>query len=211
MLSKIMVNLCMLSYKDSIDTIPPPFTSFYSIEKGHSRAFIFENDAFVVVVFRGTGDLGDELDDFYTETIGCVHSGFYMAFIPLLPLLQERLGATNWSTKMLLATGHSLGGAMALLFGAHFPETQFVVTFGAPKVGTKSFELSTKHFRHIRWTNGKDKVCRLPVFRYLHTGDHRHLRRSWKNFFKRDHCIKEYCRKIEKVPLSNVNFEYLLK
>ena len=100
---------------------------------------------------------------------------------------------------------------MALLFGAHFPETQFVVTFGAPKVGAKSFELSTKHFRHIRWTNGKDKVCRLPVFDYLHTGDHRKLRRSWKNFFKRDHCIKEYCRKIEKLPLSNFDFEDLLE
>lgn len=87
----------------------------------------------------------------------------------------------------LLITGHSLGGAVATVF-AHQVASQRtdipinVVTFGSPRVGTRSFARSfnAKHsIKYLRVQQGCDVVTQLPYCCYTHVGDHLWIVPGW--------------------------------
>ncbi len=109
-------------------------------------------------VFRGTetGNLDDLLANLLVDPIEwrpgtIVQRGYGRTFDelrgPLEPWLLEPPGRT-------IATGHSLGGALATLCAYDFPEAE-LVTFGAPRVGTDTLGLRP----------------RQPVRRYVHCCD----------------------------------------
>jgi hypothetical protein len=164
------------------------------ISVDNTQAYVAANDKHVVVVFRGsqdptsldglkdwlmtnamnllivpTGPLGA---DFAAAGVGARwHQGFVNAITeawdPVFAATTEHLKAKD---RPLWVTGHSLGGALALLAAWLFlrrtvPVHQ-VYTFGAPMVGNKDVadafnrEYAGKVFRYV---NPPDPVPLLPM------------------------------------------------
>lgn len=109
----------------------------------------------------------------YTKQVDAeLHAGFYRVSQALrkplhfeLEKLQEvyrkRSGPGNNSYPRIVLTGHSLGGALALLSGLHLRHDS-IYTFGMPKVCESGLlqELPPRHYRYI--LEG-DPVPRLPL------------------------------------------------
>ena len=115
-----------------------------------------------LIAFRGTDNLGNALQDLLavaktkmevqqpgvaaaTMNVG---KGFEAALSSLKPDQIATVAAAN-ATKPAhwLITGHSLGGAMAILFGLRcvaLGHRVKVVTFGAPQVGCASFQATVR-------------------------------------------------------------------
>jgi hypothetical protein len=165
---------------------------------GTTQVYVATNDRHVVVAFRGTeapntleglkdwlltdamnllmvpeGRLGT---DFLAAGVG---AKFHQGFINALAGIWDSLAATveaelKAKDRPLWLTGHSLGGALALLsawlFTRKFISVHAVITFGAPMVGNtramQAFdkELAGKVFRYV---NGSDPVPQLPTVSLL--------------------------------------------
>ena len=96
------------------------FTSCQSFNRANSAAHALVGDDVVVIAFRGTefNSLADWKTDAYIRFfkdpfLGNVHTGFNKAYEDLRgdveKVLQQSAGKTIW------VTGHSLGGAMAVI------------------------------------------------------------------------------------------------
>jgi predicted lipase len=112
--------------------------------------------------------------DFAAAGVGArFHKGFIVAlgsvWDPLLAAVEAEL---KRSERPLWITGHSLGGALALLaawlFQRKFLSVHQVYTYGAPMIGnaaaSQAFdkEFEGKIFRYV---NPTDPVPKLPTFR----------------------------------------------
>jgi len=168
----------------------------------------------VVMIFRGTSSTGDWFKDAlilqtsldnpasklnisdYPQKIG-IHSGFAKA------LLKDKDGPTGYVEKIigelkavmeknpdydLYIAGHSLGGALATLFGFYLASSGDdtfvknspiqVFSVSSPRVGNKAFRDTFKNLeergllRHARIYNARDKVAMLPYAggAYRHVG-----------------------------------------
>lgn len=101
---------------------------------------------FVVVAFRGTSSLRDFVTDaeaWRCETeLGGVHFGFASAWSSIAEKVFNAL--QPYGTRPVILCGHSLGGALAILGAAllrrHRVNVHSVYTFGAPRVGDKTFQ-----------------------------------------------------------------------
>ena len=139
-----------------------------------------------VVVFRGTDDLADWLVNLDCRTAetphGTIHKGFYEAYhaTPNLPQsLRSQILAhlKERQPKHLWITGHSLGGALALVCAYDLVEKEKmringILTFGQPMVvhpqlGNYLDQLLAG--RYTYFVNGKDIVPRVPPT-YVHCG-----------------------------------------
>jgi triacylglycerol lipase len=96
-----------------------------------------------------------------------VHAGFEKAVRELYDSLSTRLD-TGYSTRI---TGHSLGGALAVLLtyymtvdGYHLERT---VTFGQPKVTNKQGVEKFSQVKLLRVINSKDPVAAVPPLSYV--------------------------------------------
>jgi len=119
----------------------------------------------VIVAFRGTSSLEDFLcdADFFTTRINLnndarVHLGFYKAYQSIESRLKARLdeivirhnSKPQTRNPKLVFTGHSLGGALAILAAYYlnrFYNIEAVYTFGAPDVGNADFARSYNYLR----------------------------------------------------------------
>jgi len=154
---------------------------------------VVEAEPFIVVAFRGTTSRDDFRTDLHArfnvakskvagrEIAVCVHSGFNDAYNKVNAQIHEILapfGAAP-SKKPIYLTGHSLGGALALIASAALAADPVlnarlaaVYSFGCPRVGTKSFAEIVKA-PHYRVVNSGDLVPLLPptwLYGYRHTG-----------------------------------------
>ena len=76
-------------------------------------------------------------------------------------------------------TGHSLGGALAVICGfmlaKNYKSTKFrIITFGSPRVGNYTFYNEFHKMTNIECTRvvyGRDVVASVPRWRYKHVGD----------------------------------------
>lgn len=146
-----------------------------------TQALLLEHDSHRVLAFRGTEpaefadietDLRKKLIDF-PAALGKaeamrVHEGFAQA---LLSVWGDLLAAVRKDPKPVLVTGHSLGGALALLaaFALRMqeapPRVSGVYTYGQPRVGDAAFaEAYDRLLRPVHWrvVNHRDLVPRLP-------------------------------------------------
>ncbi|ORC89948.1 lipase [Trypanosoma theileri] len=142
----------------------------------------------IVISFRGSENIPNWISNmkFGKETYpnatckGCsVHIGFYHSFLSLrneMWVELQRLVA-EYPRRPVLITGHSLGGAMAVLAAADFAAQAYATgtvpqfelyTFGAPRVGNDAFTAwmaalfcSGKHEAY-RVTHNRDVVPHLP-------------------------------------------------
>lgn len=155
------------------------------VNKGPTQASIISGGTFHALVFRGTEGLEDwarNVEAFLVpwEGPGNVHAGFLRALHEvwgeLHPVLAQIAGPVFY-------TGHSLGGAIAMLAAAHIEEARrplAVYTFGCPRCGNGKF--AKEHplrDRIYRFENNRDAVPLLPPFcenagelHYI-TSDHR--------------------------------------
>jgi hypothetical protein len=165
---------------------------------GNTQAYVATNDEHILVAFRGTespatieglkdwlltdaadllilpeGDLGT---DFVAAGVGARwHKGFMTALADIWDPLFEKVGAERkQNDRPLWLTGHSLGGALALLAGWRFKRkfvsVHQIYTFGGPMVGNEEAvkaidrEFPDKIFRYV---NGPDPVPLLPTVSLL--------------------------------------------
>lgn len=142
------------------------------------QAFLAEFDDYAVVSFRGI----EEPEEFKTilrfwkkEYNGHrVHAGFVDSINNISKSLIKDLEELD-RNKTLIYTGHSMGGALALLLTMHFKPTR-ICTFGSPKVGGGEEYLEQfKDIEVLRIVGKYDFVSYLPpslpfISPYEHVG-----------------------------------------
>lgn len=165
---------------------------------GNTQAYVATNTEHIVVAFRGTEspntleglkdwlltDAGNLLivpegrlgTDLAAAGVGAkFHQGFVNALADIwAPLLVAVEAERQKQDRPLWITGHSLGGALALLaawlFQRKFISVEQVYTFGGPMIGNADAcaaldrELAGKIFRYV---NIMDPVPLLPTFSLL--------------------------------------------
>jgi triacylglycerol lipase len=123
--------------------------------------------------------------------VGQVHKGFAEALLGVWLSLTETVKLYQDNGQTLWITGHSLGGALAVLTAAAFTfvnrmPINGVYTYGQPRVGDLTFcTMCDSHFgtQHFRFVNDKDIVTRVPPRIYLHFPEPEHYGHSGKVLF----------------------------
>lgn len=188
-------------------------------------------DDYAVLAFRGTANPKDWMTNLNAaparfswffegaREVGEVHSGFTLAVrhswdaitdavnqvMRPLPAPPEPGGSSTSAQPTLWLTGHSLGGALAVLCGAAFSMTNKirlvngVYTFGQPRVGLFNFCNNYNQLLRnstFRFVNREDLVPRVPFrgWDYADVGNMVHFDSTgipaleslqWRNFLSR--------------------------
>ncbi len=121
----------------------------------------------MTIVFRGTSskhnattDLKILPSEFLNIKDTEVHGGFYNIALKAKNILKPILH----KDKPIYLTGHSLGGAISILFGSLLNEDGYnvsIYTFGSPPVGNKMFIEQIEGLKHYRYFHRFDIVSRL--------------------------------------------------
>lgn len=177
------------------------------------------NDTHSILAFRGTQPMS--LRDVWTDinvrkkqtratgdsSSILVHSGFSEYVNKLWPDIKLHLKQATLRDHSIHFTGHSLGGAMAVLaqYRAQlafrdYPQFEST-TFGAPAVGNKAFKDAFHDLRlwSARAVNKSDIVPALPLLGFHHAGVLYPMpgtRQDWLRHFRprpfTDHFIEAY-------------------
>jgi len=154
---KLCAELCKQSYDDAA-------TGYVEVED--LRYGIRQTDTHIIVVIRGTANAENWLRD--ADVIpkkSCrgfiAHAGFVNSFQKLCAA--GLLGAIP-TGKPIIATGHSLGGAVATLLAERL--NCRLITFGSPRVYFRFF--STPVLDHVRVIGEDDPVPGIPRIMYRH-------------------------------------------
>ncbi len=157
------------------------FTAMMPVVASSMIGYVVSADEVTVIAFRGTdsGEVSDwiaNLELNVAETpYGSVHKGFYEAYQSLQPQLMTILRKTK--PRHLWITGHSLGGALALVCAFDLIDSQNqqidgLITFGQPMVARKKL---AEHLdlvllsKFVHFVNNADIVPRIPP-NYAHCG-----------------------------------------
>ncbi|KAL9555124.1 hypothetical protein MBANPS3_002489 [Mucor bainieri] len=165
------------------------FTSLITDTNG----FVLRSDAqkTIYVVFRGTNSIRSAITDLvfdltnYTPVSGAkVHTGFYASYKAVVsdyfPAVQSQL--TAYPGYKVIVTGHSLGGAQALLAGMDLFQRESrlnknnlaIYTVGCPRVGNPAFAyyVDSTGITFSRSVNNRDIVPHVPpqAWGFLHPG-----------------------------------------
>ncbi|TXS39655.1 lipase family protein, partial [Streptomyces sp. uw30] len=130
---------------DQFKHLSSPHTMPFPIED--TQAYIAASDRMVLVAFRGTESkqIRDWLTDTTTPPIpgpagkGFVHYGFHRALDAVHPQIRDTVAEFKNDSQSVWFTGHSLGGALAMLAGArmHFEAPNLtphgIYTYGQPR------------------------------------------------------------------------------
>lgn len=157
------------------------FSTVDSVVKNSMVCYVASVDDVTVVAFRGTDF--KEWDDWTVNrqfpTIpqlhGRVHQGFANAYATLADDVLKHVRSRK--PKYLWITGHSLGGALALMCAYDLETKQNLniaglMTYGQPRIGDKAFSdfMDDKlNGRYVYFVNHDDVVPRLPQWLY-HSG-----------------------------------------
>ncbi|MFO0969800.1 MAG: lipase family protein [Gemmataceae bacterium] len=175
---------------------------------GNTQAYVAQNDNHIVVAFRGTESptsidgLKDWLltnaanllivpegrmgTDFAAAGVGArFHQGFVLAITDIWePVYQAVDAARKQSDRPIWITGHSLGGALAMLaawlFNRRFVPIHQIYTFGAPMIGNEAAAAAfNKAFgaKIFRYVNTLDPIPCLPTVS-LDTNDYAHCEKE---------------------------------
>lgn len=144
-----------------------------------TQAYLAASDHMVLVAFRGTepSQIRDWLSDANTPVIpgpakrGLVHLGFSRALASVYPEIRDKVKEVRTNDQTLWFTGHSLGGALAMLAGAtmYLEDPKLlangVYTFGQPRTCDRflanAYDTAFTS-RHFRFVNNNDIVAQVP-------------------------------------------------
>lgn len=231
----LLANLCLAAYEDepgarsAVNALGLPGFIWIDLTKQFEDVYAIaaSGPGFLALAFRGTKDLYNWMTDLHATPVSfpwifesgpdvsAIHAGFGNALrdawekisaaltslVPPPDLAPETPQPTFW------ITGHSLGGALAVLAGAAFSmwakaplrPVNGIYTFGQPRVGLYQFcgnyDLSLEK-RTFRFVNNKDLVPRVPFrgFDYADLGQMIHFNADgkpqlqsleWSNFLSR--------------------------
>jgi hypothetical protein len=150
------------------------FSKVMPVVQGSMIGYVVSGEDVTVVVFRGTdfAEVSDwlaNLDRSAVETPhGQAHKGFYNAYQSMksqvTAILKER------DTTHLWVTGHSLGGAIALVCAYDLVDIEKrqldgIITFGQPMVARQQFATYLDSLllgRYARFVNREDIVPKVP-------------------------------------------------
>ncbi len=162
----------------------PGFMSVKGADTNSSQAALIAHQDYLCMVFRGTNELADWLDNinaFRTRVLfGEIHRGFWNSVEDVWDVIHDAyVRLREESKRPLFFTGHSLGGAMATVAAARFlhqdlPFTS-VYTYGEPRaLGREASRIYNAEAgrRHYRFQNNEDIVTRVPsrLMGYSHVG-----------------------------------------
>lgn len=143
-----------------------------------TRVLVIRSAAQVIVAFRGTADLRNWLTDLDCELMETgsfrAHRGFLRALESVFDEVSEELAAAG--RRPLFLTGHSLGGALAMLCARWWRgPVAGVYTFGQPRAGDAAFRANyNQHLWPVtfRIVHANDVVARVPwlLGSYRHAG-----------------------------------------
>lgn len=144
--------------------------AFVECCRTHTQAWVFANGTQGIVAFRGTEVevARDVLTDIDMKIVPLedgggagVHAGFANAWRSVRASVGHVLATLG--LQKIVATGHSLGAAIATLCAFDFPEMQ-LVTFGCPRVGDEAFvrEFKRRGSEACRVTTLHDIVPHVP-------------------------------------------------
>lgn len=147
------------------------FIIIETFDRAGTQAILVKNEKFIVLAFRGTEatSIKDIKTDARANTKACesggrIHSGFSEAFDSVASKIQQRLKQSDIKQLPLFITGHSLGGALAVIATkklSHHGGIAACYTFGAPRVGDESW-ISNIKTPVYRMVNAADCVTMLP-------------------------------------------------
>ncbi|MHC8405048.1 lipase family protein [Pseudomonas sp. TMB3-21] len=145
------------------------------VESTDTQAFITHHEEVILVCVRGTSELladasldGDAYQVPFEEGEGKVHRGFYEAAKMAYSFVTDYM-EKFYSGQKLLITGHSLGGAVALLLSemlrrnTRFAPDIVLYTYGAPRASDTTFIESAELLIHHRIVNHNDPVPSVPA------------------------------------------------
>lgn len=156
-----------------------------------TAGYIVEGNDIIVVVFRGTENELDWKTNVNARFVALqggtrVHTGFFQAYWPIRDAMFEVVKRViKAKQRPIYITGHSLGGALALMATAELANDEDATvrdcvaacyTFGCPRAGDASFDVYVKAPLY-RITNGVDLVPAVPpaILGYRHVGDTRYF------------------------------------
>ena len=146
--------------------------------RGTQAAIISAPNTFDVLVFRGTDENADWLANLKFDFAGNVHAGFQRALDDVWAPIETALKQLHGP---LFITGHSLGGALAVLAAARLSSDQVkraVYIYGAPRVGNSEFVKNYPANVSVhRIVNDDDIVTTVPpaLFGFRHVGEARSI------------------------------------
>lgn len=159
------------------------FEECRSFQESNSAAHALIGDRVVVIAFRGTEftSLADWRTDAYTKFfklpgVGRMHTGFHIAYQDVREEVENVINENDGKTIWL--TGHSLGGAMAVVGGVHLKKSRLadpqIITYGQPRVGdNQTARWIDRNFprSYQRIVNNSDAVPTLPPTWYFQYAD----------------------------------------
>lgn len=174
--AELLASMSEASYLSPVDAEPTlsnfGFKKVTTILDGSMAGYVATSDNVTVVVFRGTDNDIDWIVNLAVGSLqtpkGPVHKGFYNAYQPLKPQIVKLVKAAK--PKHLWITGHSLGGALAVICAYDLIENENLavdglITFGQPMVAKPQLagHLDTVLLgRFAHYVNGNDIVARVP-------------------------------------------------
>jgi triacylglycerol lipase len=132
-----------------------------------TRGFVVHGWGGTIAVFAGTDPLIPKnwLTDFNSLRVDDIHAGFAEAVVSIAPQLRRAV-AHDAAAGPLFFTGHSMGGALAVVAAKQLNDigVTAVYTFGMPRCGDDQFvrEYGTLEERTYRLVHGDDIVPTVP-------------------------------------------------
>lgn len=192
--------------------------------------FILESPGEIVVAFRGTSSTSDWLSDAlafqqdypYAKNAGQTHRGFTQIYQSARDQILAVLRKLD-TGKQLYVTGHSLGGALAVLCAMDVAaNTGFrapgVYLYGAPRVGDPAFVRAFAERVSGSWrvSNLYDAVTYLPpttlkIPRSGQTYEYRHIRSLYSLEFRNSSLAGNHALGAYFAELAKLDPEYARK
>lgn len=159
-------------YEAEVEFVELGFDSVELMADGSMIGYVVSVEDVSVIVFRGTDDAGDwlaNLDRSIAKTPdGPAHRGFYKAYVPLSYQAIELVRASDAKSAWL--TGHSLGGALAVLCAYELARDETIdvaglMTFGQPMAARPPLTDRIEDLlrsRYVHFANNRDIVPRIP-------------------------------------------------
>lgn len=163
--------------------------SFINETKTSTNLIVMSNESVIVVIFRGSevrGGFRNAKKDWLLTDAKCkmievpefnntfLHSGFWKSYSSIEDTLIKTIHEHQTNHQKIFITGHSLGGALAVLaaldFSLHQLQPFGVYTYANPRVGSERFAefYEQQNIPTFRYVNKNDIVPMLPPTKCFH-------------------------------------------